>query len=310
MRAIQVKSWAEGPQELTFDKPPTPSPSQIQLRVQAAGLHQVVRSRASGKHYSAQMLPHTLGIDGVGLDEATGTSYYIMGMAPDFGTFAEYVNVGKKAAVAVPEGVDPAALAASVNPGLSSWLALTTRCTDLPPNFTVLILGATTASGELAASLSRKLGASSVIGVARNVEALKKINGLDRWIELKPGAETDYSGLEKVDVVLDYVYGDAAVHLLSSLPQGRPVQYVQIGSMSGQDAIALPSAVLRSKNLTLRGSGPGAWSIAELGQQMPKLIEALASLTLKQPQKFPLEQFAKVWPDTELAKKGRVVFTL
>lgn len=278
--------------------------------MQAAGLHQVVRTRASGTHYSAQSLPHIVGIDGVGLDEATGTSYYIMGMAPDFGSFTEYVNVDSKAGVPVPKTVDPAALAASVNPGMSSWMALTTRCFDLPSGFTVLILGATTASGELAASLSRTLGAGHVIGVARNVDALKNIRGLDRWIELKGDGGTDYSGLEDVDVVIDYIYGDAALHLLSSLPKGRHVQYVQVGSMSGQDSIALPSAVLRSKNLTMRGAGPGAWSLAELGQQMPKLIQALAGITLKQPQKFPFEQFNKVWSDGGLAKKGRIVFTM
>lgn len=60
-----------------------------------------------------------------------------------------------------------------MNPALSSWMAIKARTKDLPENFTILIMGATTVSGTVAISLARKLGAGKVIGVARNAETLE-----------------------------------------------------------------------------------------------------------------------------------------
>ncbi|KAL8404888.1 hypothetical protein RB594_009683 [Gaeumannomyces avenae] len=316
MRAVQTTSWEEGPHQVTLDAPPAPSESQLQLRMKYVGLHNVVRSRASGRHYSASLLPHTVGIDGVGVDEATGKHYFVIGMAPNFGTAVEVLNVDRRAAVPLPEGAaaDAAAVAASVNPGMSSWLALKLRTADLPQGFTALVLGATSASGELAVPLARALGAAAVVGAARNPEALAAVPGLDRRVELRGdgGADTDWTGvLEGVDVVLDYISGDVAARVLEALPpRGKAVQFVQIGGLSGQPSINVPSAALRSKNLTIRGSGPGAFSIPEMAKEMPGLVAALAAMELKKPQLVPLDEFERVWADKAVAKNGRIVFTL
>ncbi|KAI1637779.1 hypothetical protein F4809DRAFT_304761 [Biscogniauxia mediterranea] len=310
MHAVQVESWSEGPRYVTVEDPPAPSDNQIQLRVLATGLHQVVRSRAAGTHYSTKELPHRPGIDCVGRDVATGQLYYCLHISPSFGTFAEYITVDKSVVYPLPDGVDPAAFAASVNPAMSSWMAITQRTTGLPRGYTALILGATSASGKLAAYAARTLGAGRVVGVARNAAALAAVDGLDERIVLRdPVAETDYSrvGGDRDLVVLDYIYGDATAHLLSSLRTKKPVQYVQIGAVA-QPVASLPAALFRSYDLTVRGAGPGAWSFPALQQEMKVLVPKLAGWKLLETCSVPLKDVEAAWKDTSLQSKGRLVF--
>ncbi|KAI5919570.1 hypothetical protein F4810DRAFT_496371 [Camillea tinctor] len=310
MHAIEVQSWSEGPRYVTVENPPEPSDNQIQLRVLAAGLHQVVRSRASGRHYSTKELPHRPGIDCVGEDVATGQLYYCLHISPGFGTFAEYITADKSTVYPLPSGVNPAAFAGSVNPAMSSWMAITQRTTNLTPGYTTIILGATSASGKLAVHTARALGAGRIIGIARNAATLALVDGLDERITLRdPVSETDYScvGGDADIVVLDYVYGDAAVHLLSSLKTKRAVQYVQIGAVA-QPAAELPSQLLRSYDLTIRGAGPGAWRLSALEREMKTLVPKLAGWKLLEVQSVPLKDVEAAWNDKSLEGKGRLVF--
>ncbi|KAI1177054.1 hypothetical protein F4777DRAFT_224046 [Nemania sp. FL0916] len=307
MHIAQVREWSEGPRYITVDDAPAPSEGQIQLRVLAAGLHQVVRSRASGQHYSARGLPHNVGLDCVGRDVATGKLYYCINMARGFGSFAELVTVPRDVVHLLPETVDPVSFAASVNPGMSSWLALTRRTSNLPENFTVLILGATSASGSLAAHAAKALGAGKVIGVARNEATLAKVEGLDEYIVQKDSiADTDFSQVQ-CDVVLDYVYGDLALHVLSTLKVQSPLQYIIIGNLSRKE-IVIPPGILRSKDITIRGSGPGSISLEVIQQDMKKLVPAMTGWKLLDAHSVPLKDIEKAWQDESLREKGRLVF--
>ncbi|KAI1408619.1 hypothetical protein F5Y13DRAFT_106423 [Hypoxylon sp. FL1857] len=307
MHIAQVQSWPEGPRYVTVDDPPAPSDNQIQLRVLAAGAHQVVRSRASGAHYSARQLPHTVGVDCVGKDEATGKLYYVFTLQG--GTFAELINVDKSIAYPLPDNVDPASFAASVNPAMSSWMAITHRTTNLPKDFTAVIIGATSASGRLAVHSAKALGAGKVIGIARNAAALEKVDGLDDYMILNdPVADTDFSKVRDCDLILDYVYGDATVHLLSSLSKvKKPVQYVEIGSLAQRTA-EIPSNLLRSFDLTIRGAGAGSWSIPALQKELHTLVPTMARWKLLAANSVPLKDVETAWNNKALAGEGRVVF--
>ena len=176
--------------------------------------------------------------------------------------------------------MDPIQAAALMNPALSSWMAIKTRTKDLPPNFTVLILGVTTVSGTVAISLARRLGAGKVIGVARNAETMGKL-GLDQEIVLKnPVAETDFESVGDVDLILDYLYGEPFEVLMMGLKSKVLVQYVQVGSMAGQEA-SLNPAVLRSKDVTLRGSGPGSWSLKSAKMEFAGMVDGIKGLETK-----------------------------
>lgn len=304
MHTALVTKWGETPKYVEVDTPQVPSPDSglIQIKLVASGLHQVVRSRAEGTHYSAKTLPHVPGVDGVATT-ADGKFVYFSTIATG-GSMSEVINVPKKDITPFPEGLDPVQAAALLNPAMSSWMAMRTRTFDLPKNFTVLIMGATTMSGTVAIPLVRSLGAAKVIGVARNVTALEAL-GLDETIQLMDAAEkTDFSKLGDVDVILDYLWGPPTAHLFNQLASKVPVQFVQVGSMAGLEA-NLVSANLRSKNITMRGAGPGAWTFPQLVGEYGNILNALKSVSKQDVRIVKLADIEKVW--NEKSAK-RIVF--
>jgi NADPH:quinone reductase-like Zn-dependent oxidoreductase len=295
MKVAQVTEFGQLPKYVEVETPEIPAldSDQVQIKVIAAGVHQLVRSRAAGQHYSAQGLPQIPGVDGVGTTP-DGKVVYFTTMTPKGGSFAEYVNVPKTNAKPVPEGADPVQIAGLLNPGMSSWTALSFRTKDLPKNFSVLINGVTSTSGALAISIARHFGAGSIIGVARNVKKMETLD-LDEIIELKePATETDFSKAANVDVILDYLYGEPTAHLLASLKPTTPVQYVQIGSLASPE-MKMPSAILRSKDITLRGAGPGAWKMSDFAMQLPDLLKALMNFKPQPLQTIALKDIEEKW---------------
>lgn len=306
MHAAIVSTYGKPPVYTAVPDLPAPTPSQLQLKVLATGLHNIVRSKASGKHYSSGPLPQIPGIDGIGAT-SDGARYYFNAFRTG-GSFASHINIESNNAVPLPSKLDAIQAAALVNPATSSWMAMKARTADLPPDFTVLILGATSASGRLAIPLARANGAKHVIGAARNASTLSTL-GLDGSLVVADDAgSTDFSSLKgvEIDIVLDYINGPLPTALLSSHKQARPLQYVHIGTLSGQD-MALPGAVLRSSNLTIRGSGPGAWSLAQAVEELPSMLEALGGVEEQKVKVLKLEDVETEW-EKKVEGEGRVVF--
>ncbi|KAK0336477.1 hypothetical protein LTR59_014062 [Friedmanniomyces endolithicus] len=300
MHQAQVQEWGQAPKYIEANES-APGPDETRITVLATGVHQVVRSRAAGKHYSSGTPPHVPGVDIVGKTD-DGQMVYWFSM--ERGTMADHVNIPKRSVRPLPEGTDPVQAAGIVNPALSSWKALKTGTVGLPPDFTVLIVGATSASGRVAISLARALGAKKVIGAARNKSVLDTL-GLDATVVLADKPEdTDWSFLGDVDVILDYVYGPVTAHLLASLKSQRPTQYVHIGGLSGQE-LRLPGAVLRSKNLTIRGSGPGAWRMQDVAESIDELLEVVKGIPEQPIKLVKLKDIEAVWD--EPVTGGRLV---
>ncbi len=84
-----------------------------------------------------------------------------------FGAMAEYALVDDRRWFPIPDDLADDAAAALANPGMSSWAALVERA-HLQRDETVLINGATGASGRLAIQISRHLGAGKIIAAGRN----------------------------------------------------------------------------------------------------------------------------------------------
>lgn len=295
MHTALVSEWGQAPKYVEADTPSIPpvESGDVQIKVLAAGLHRLVRARATGQHYSSKNLPHIPGVDGTGTTSEGNTVYFIT-IGTGVGSFSEVVNVPKRAVIPLPDGVDPYKAAGFVNPALSSWMALKKRTENLPPNFSVLIMGVTSASGVIAVSVAKALGASRIIGCARNPETLSTL-GLDSTIVLQPKVdETDFSEAASVDVILDYMYGPPTEHLLRSVSFPKPVQYVHIGSVAGLD-LTLPGSVLRSQNLTIRGSGHGSWSFGDMAAELPALLDAFRRMELSEPNRVPLSKVEETW---------------
>jgi NADPH:quinone reductase-like Zn-dependent oxidoreductase len=126
---------------------------------------------------------------------------------------------------------------------MSSWAALVDRA-RLAPGETVLVNGATGTSGRLAVQIARHLGANKVIATGRNPETLGSLAafGADATIALSAddaALEKSFccAFAEKVDVVIDYLWGRSAELLLSAaakaVPKSSHIRFVEIGAVTG-----------------------------------------------------------------------------
>ena len=206
-----------------------------------------------------------------------------------------------------------------MNPGMSSWVALTARA-QFVPGESVLILGATGTSGHLAVQIARRLGASRVIAAGRNPEALAETLalGADATISLQQDRDAlvedfrRHLSESKIDVVLDYLWGSPAESLLAAISQkglaheSRRIRYIQIGN-SASPTISLPAATLRSSGLELLGSGFGSASLQEimrvLGEFVAAAVKSPFTLSTKM---IPLQQIETVWREPN--NRERFVF--
>jgi NADPH:quinone reductase-like Zn-dependent oxidoreductase len=301
MNSAIITTWGQSPK---YTQVPIPSPDSdsIPVKVLCSGLHNVVRSLASGNHYASGTLPYIPSVDGVGHRLSDNKLVYFISFPG--GGYQEVINVEKRKMVELPDGVDPYQVAGYANPALSSWMALTARTKDLPEKFTVLIMGATSASGRVAVEVARVFGAGKVIGMARNRDTLAEV-GVDEMIVLDNDvSNTDCSAAAGVDVILDYLYGPVAQHVLSTVNFTRSVQYVHIGGLAGTEMM-LAGHVLRSKDITIRGAGPGSWSREAMRPEMPKIINAFKMFKKQEVKVVPLSEIEEHWHDN----KDRIVFT-
>ncbi len=313
MKAAIVRAAGATPVYGDFAEP-RPTDALARVTVTAAALSPVTRARAAGRHYSASAaFPFVPGIDGVGLADDGRRVYFALPEAPH-GALAEQTLVPAERCVDLPDDLDDVTAAAIANPGLSSWAALTERA-KLKPGETVLINGATGASGRLAVRIARHLGAGRVIATGRNAAALAELDA-DATVLLDGDAEALERRFmqvfaEGVDVVIDYLWGASAERLLiAAAKAGRdavPLRFVEIGSASG-DTIALPGAVLRASAIELMGSGIGSIPVDQLMATTGALLRAAVSARLTAAARpVPLSDVERVWAETDDGR--RIVFT-
>jgi NADPH:quinone reductase-like Zn-dependent oxidoreductase len=316
MRAAVVSDFSSAPAYAEFPDP-TARDGFVEVRMLAAGVHQLVRSIAAGAHYSSgDELPFVAGVDGVAVLD--GVRVYTGGCPDPLGTMAERTLVPAGWAVPLPDGLASDVAAAIVNPAMSSWLPLVSR--GLTPGQTVLVLGATGAAGSLATQIALHLGAARVIAAGRNPDALARLAADPRvtTISLAGGREELTTALsaaasDGLDVVLDYLWGPVAEAALDALRSrslsdgGSAVQYVQIGALAGR-TVALDAAILRARRITISGSGGGSIDPALLFRELPKLLEAAAAGLLTTPVRTaPLADVASAWVTDA---PGRLVLTM
>ncbi len=171
MHAAVVRSFDKPPHYETFQTPEPRDEHEAAVEVLAAALHPRVRSGASGSHYTERgALPLIPGIDGVGRSDE-GQLLYFVAFDGAFGTMAERTVIDRRRAVALPDDADVPAIAAGMNPGMSSWLALRKRI-PFEPGQRVLVLGATGNAGRMAVQIAKFLGASHVAAAGRDAERL------------------------------------------------------------------------------------------------------------------------------------------
>ena len=210
MKAAVVSSFGAAPRYQEFPVPAAAGDHDMVIDVIAAGLHPRVRSQADGSHYtSTGELPLVPGIDGVGRGADGLLRYFVLPDTP-VGAMAERTVIDTRRSIVLPAGCDPIAVAAAMNPAMSSWVALRQRV-HFHAGQNVLILGATGNAGQLAVQIAKYLGADQVIAAGRNAARLAGLPplGATGTVPLagEAGAVAERLGqaAADADVVIDYL---------------------------------------------------------------------------------------------------------
>lgn len=241
MRAIQIERFG-GPEVLqVVELPkPQPAPSEILVRVAAAGVNFADTLMRSDEYATTPPLPSVLGSEAAGIIEGVGSEVDGLreGMriaAPlfaagiHFGGYADYVTIDARYAVPVPDDLSFDKAAALMVQGLTA-LYLPKQAD--PKDKTVLINAAAGGVGSLLVQLAKQAGARTVIAAASTEEklAFARTLGADAAVNytLPDHVERlmEASGGQGPDIIYESVGGAALKDDLKALaPRGQLIAY-------------------------------------------------------------------------------------
>ncbi|MBF6445340.1 zinc-binding alcohol dehydrogenase family protein [Nocardia farcinica] len=315
INAALVEAFDEPPRYRSMPEP-QPEPGREVVDVLAVGVHPATKGIAAGKHYtSPTTLPALAGADAV-VRRADGSLAYVMPMGA--GTLAQRLLIDPGAAIPVPDGADPAVVAATMNPAMSSWVALRTRV-SFEPGKSVLVLGATGNAGSMAVQVARALGADRIVAAGRNRARLEELQShADEVVALTGDEDRTTAALAaaaaEVDVVLDYLWGPPTQLAMRAVLGARTqhtrlLDWVQIGGMGGPE-ITVAGHALRSNAFRILGSGFGSITSEALNRSLCQVAGAIATGgLLVHPRPVPLAEVEKAWLHVD-APGERTVITL
>jgi NADPH:quinone reductase-like Zn-dependent oxidoreductase len=227
MRAISQRSFG-GPEvlEVIETDQPVPGPSEVLVRVHAAGVNPADWKRRSGLLRRFGEPPFTLGLDLSGVVEAAGDQVTrfrngdeVFGVVlPPHGAYAEYVAVPEDSLALIPPSLDHVHAAALPTAALTAWQPLV-HIAEVHAGQRVLVHAAAGGVGHLAVQVAKAHGAH-VIGTAQEDkhDFLQDL-GADELIDY---TTTDFTiKAHNIDVVLDPISGEYGPRSLDTLtPHG------------------------------------------------------------------------------------------
>ena len=241
MRIIRQTALG-GPEvlELAEVPRPAPGPTEVLVRVAAAGVNPVDwKTRARGGFMTP---PFTVGWDVAGVVEALGPGVArfevgdrVFGM-PRFpgeaAAYAEYVTSPSRHLARIPDELTDVEAGALPLAALTAWQALV-DVARVVPGMRVLVLAAAGGVGHLAVQIARMRGAH-VIGTARAAKhAFVSGLGADEVVDYT--TEAVEARVRDVDVLLDLVGGETGEQALDTLRGGGTC--VTVASVAGVAAI-------------------------------------------------------------------------
>lgn len=254
MRAVVLHEYG-APEVLRVEEvaKPEPIPTEVQVRVHAAGVNPVDFKTRAGKGMAGLLgePPIRIGWDVAGvISEVPGgvtrfkVGEEVLGM-PWFprqaGAYAEYVTAPSRHFVAKPHALSHEEAAALPLAGLTAW-QIVVDTIALEDGADVLIHGAAGGVGHLAVQIAKARGAT-VFGTARAEQAewLGEL-GIDRTIDYRDERFEDL--VADLDAVIDFTggYGERSLPtlrpggILVSVPSGVPQELLDLAAHSNRRA--------------------------------------------------------------------------
>jgi NADPH:quinone reductase-like Zn-dependent oxidoreductase len=305
VRAIQLARFG-GPEVLEpVDLPtPEPIPTEVRVRVQAAGVNPVDwKTRQGGARARALYdLPFVLGWDVAGVVDAVGggVTRFAVGdevfCLPWFprlaSAYAEYVTAPSRQFARIPHALDTVQAGGLPLAGLTAWQALVDTA-KLERGDRVLIHAAAGGVGHLAVQIAKARGAHIVATARAGKHEFLRGLGVERVIDYTDVAFEAQAG--EVDVVLDLIgtedYGMRSLQilreggLLIQVPSGAPESVKHAARDQGK----------RLTGILVEPDGHAVEQLAALADAGELRVEVTETL--------PLEQAARAH---ELGEEGRV----
>ncbi|GAA3227074.1 NADP-dependent oxidoreductase [Pseudonocardia petroleophila] len=312
MRAITQRTFG-GPEVLVLGSAPVPEPlpTEIRVRVAAAGVNPVDwKTRAgSGMAKVFGEPPFTVGWDVAGTVDAVGVGVTrfavgdtVFGM-PWFprqaAAYAEFVTAPSRHFAHRPAGLGEVAAAALPLAGLTAWQSLV-DIAAVQPGQRVLIHAAAGGVGHLAVQIAKSRGAYVIGTASSGKHDLLHDLGVDEAVDYR--REAFERVVDPVDVVYDLIGGEVAVRSLDVLhPDGL---MVCLPSAAAADALAAArERGLRATGMMVEPDGDGLEELARLVDQR--------NLRVVVAETFPLERASHAHRAGELGRTtGKLVLTV
>jgi NADPH:quinone reductase-like Zn-dependent oxidoreductase len=311
MRVITQLSTG-GPEVLEIGEAamPEPLPTEIRVRVAAAGVNPVDWKTRVGAGVAAVMgpPPFTVGWDVAGTVDAVGPGVTRFGVGdtvfgmPWFprqaGAYAEFVTAPSRHFAHRPAGLSEVEAAALPLAGLTAWQCLV-DIADVQPGQRVLVHAAAGGVGHLAVQIAKSRGAY-VIGTASiGKHSLLHDLGIDEAVDYR--AEAFERAVEPVDLVYDLIGGDVARRSLDVLrPDGRLICLPSAAAAAAMAAAA--DRGLRATGMMVEPDGDGLEELARLVED--RRLRVLVAET------FPLERASHAHRAGEMGHtSGKLVLT-
>lgn len=286
MSAVQLRDWGGALEVVTIPRP-QPLPTEVLVKVKAAGVNPVDLFTCQGRAYNRALdLPHVPGWDVSGVVEAVGYGVTrfragdeVFGM-PWFpraaGAYAEYVTAPARHFALKPSELSHAEAAALPLAGLTAWQMLV-EVAKVQPGMQVLVNAAAGGVGHLAVQIAKALGAS--------VTATARAEKHDFLFELGADRVVDYTAepvggrVAGMDVVLELVGGETCIAMLRTLRPGGLLISAQAAWAPGLQAAAEALGVRASWYL-VEPSGSALEGLARLvrDRRLRPRVEAVLPL--------------------------------
>jgi NADPH:quinone reductase len=235
---------------------PVPSPGEVLIKVQAAGVNRADLLQRAGHYALRPGVSQILGLEVAGTIESldAGASRWKVGdrvcALLTGGGYAEFAVTPAVQCLPFPQGLDAVQAGSLPETFFTVWLDVF-DLGELKPSETLMVHGGSSGIGIAAIQIAKALGSRVIVtaGSEEKCAACRKL-GADLAINYR---EVDFEQEAKnVDVILDMVGGSYTIKNLRVLAPGGRLVY--INSMESSKA-EIDLSLILGRQLTITGSG-------------------------------------------------------